>query len=266
MSEMFTQHDIAVGQRTLFRVGLLDLLVGRSDHGWRVSWKHAPIDTAPEMRVEGSTSIDQLGEGASVRSFAFSHSLGPLDLRPILADRAVVVRPVDELIVAPRDLVQLYVTTPLWLALFVAEGERALMELPCVQPKETWFGASTLDGERCYAGRLPLCHLAPACADVPHRAITPVVIRNRASQPLPVERLRLPVPRLPLHRARDGSYWTSRISVVRKDGADEVDVEVLPSAPDEAVGAVRVAAARDPGSGNVVSRTLGTMFSHSILP
>lgn len=265
MSDIFTRHELAVDERARFRVGLLELLVARSGHGWNVGWRHAPDGVLPGMSVELGSSIEQLGDGATVRSFAFSRSLGPLELRPVLADRAVVVRPVHELVVAPKDLVQLYVTTSLWVALWVAEGDQVLMELPCVRPKETWFGVDTLEGERCYAGRLPLCHIATACAGVPHRAVTPLVIRNRSSLPLPIARLRLPVPRLPLHRAPDGAYWTSRVSVVRKEGSDEVDVEVLPSAPEEAGEAERVAPPRDPDAGNVVSRAIGTMFSHSIL-
>jgi hypothetical protein len=266
MGEIFIRHDLAVDERALFRLGQLELLVARSDHGWSVGWRHAPDDASPWMSVERPSAVEQLGEGASVRSFTFSHSLGPLELRPMLADRAYVVRPVHELVVAPKDLVQLYVTTALWVSLRVGEGELPLLELPCVQLKETWFGANTIDGERCYAGRLPLCHVATGCAGMPHRAVTPLTIRNRAAEPLPIERLRLPVPRLPLHRARDGAFWTSRVSVVRKDGADEVDVEVFPSAPDEAGQAKLIAPARDAGAGNVVSRALGTMFSHSLIP
>ena len=81
---------------------------------------------------------------------------------------------------------------------------------------------------------MPLRHDATACGDPPYRAVTPLLIRNRASQALAVERVRLPVPRLTLHCAKDGVFWTSRVSVLRREGSEEVDVEVLPHAPREA--------------------------------
>jgi hypothetical protein len=266
MIRIFTQHELAVGERMRLGVGLLDLLVCRGGHGWTLSWRHEPAGSPPALRIERDGVPAQLDEGASQRSFAFSSSQGPLELVPRLADRAVIVRPVHELTVAPRALVQLYLTTSLWVGLQVEGGDQPLLELPCVLPKDTWFGSNSREGERCYAGRLPLCFHATDCAGPPHRAITPLIIRNRSSEPLPVARLRVPVPRLPLHRAADGSYWTSRVSVVRKEGSDEVDVEVLPHAPDEAGPARLVTPARDQTTGSVVSRALGTVFSYNLIP
>jgi len=266
MSDLFTQHELAMGEHLRVRVGNLDLSATRGDQRWTLCWRHAPYSEAPCMTAEHGVAPGTLGDDVHQRTFAFQQTQGPLAIVPMLADRAVIVRPSHDVTVAPQATVRFYVTTPLWAGIRVNNGELLLAELPCVRPKETWFGANTIEGERCYAGRQPLCHRVTDGPVSPHRAITPLVIRNRSSLPLPIVRLRLPVPRLPLHRSKDGTYWTSLIVVVHREGSDEVDVEVGASPPDEAGKAVRVAPARNQEAGNVVSRALGSVFSHSLIP
>ena len=265
MPEIWSPPELAIDQRAYFSIGPLEMLVARGSCDWTVAWRHVHGPDASQVAAELPCERAELGDDAQERSFSSQESRGPLVLEPMLADRAVVVRPEQALTVAPRAEVRLFVTTPLWVALRAGDPE-ALMDLPSAQPKETWFGPSTIEGERCYAGRLPLCHDAAACGDPPHRALTPLLIRNRASQALAVERIRLPMPRLTLHRTKDGVFWTSRVSVLRKEGSEEVDVEVLPHAPQEAVAARQVGAARDPAGSNVMSRALDSVFSHSFLP
>lgn len=267
MSEIWTQHDIPVGEGAIFHLGVLRLLATRGVHDWSLAWLHLPEPGPPVMSVERPAGLEALGAGTPKRrTFAFPHSQGPLALFPALADRPVIVRPAYDITIAPQALVQLFVTTSLWVAVHAEGGAEPLMELPCTPPKETWFGPNTTTGERCYAGRLPLCHDTTGFVGMVHRAVTPLLIRNRSAEPLAVERFRVPVPRLTLFRAADGGFWTSRVSVVRREGADEVDVEVLPRAPDEAHKAVLVAPARDRGGPGVVSRALGSVFAHSLIP
>jgi hypothetical protein len=261
MAEIWTEHEIGVGESALFRLGMLRLHAARGEHDWSLAWRWAS-----DAVVGGPDLAEGPGEDALRRSFAFPHSQGPLRLSPVLADRPVIVRPAQDITVAPQALVQLYVTTSLWVNVAAEGGAEPLLELPCVQPKETWFGPSTMEGERCYAGRLPLRPHHEALAGIAHRAITPLLIRNRSAEPLPVLRARLPVPRLTLFRARDGGFWTSRVSVLRREGSDDVEVEVLPRAPDEAGQAAQVASARDRAAAGVVSRALGSVFSHSFIP
>lgn len=266
MSEIFNQHDLTVGECARFRVGFLDLLVIRDGHGWTLSWQYAPSTAAPRMSADRPATIERLGVDAEQRSFAFGQSQGPLELVPMLSDRPIIVRPLHDVTVGPKALVKLYVTTALWIGVRVGGDAQTLAELPSVWPKQTWFGPNTLEGERCYAGRQPLCHHATGCASTPHRVITPLVLHNRSVLPLPIARLRLPVPRLPLHLAQGGGYWTSRVSVTRRDSSDDVEVEVLPSAPEEAGMATLVAPARNSDASNVVSRALGSVFNHSLIP
>ncbi len=266
MSEIWAQHALDVGDGAELHAGMLRLWVGRGVHDWTLGWRYAPEGRDPVMAVVLSADEPALDDEVQRCSYAFPHSQGPLVLAPMLADRPVIVQPMHELTVAPRSLVQLYVTTSLWVGVRAEGGEQLLRELPLVQPKQTWFGPSTIEGEWCYAGRLPLMRLAEGISSRPHRATTPLLIRNRSTEPLAVVRARLPVPRLSLFRSPDGGFWTSRVSVVRREGSDQVEVEVLPRAPDEAGQAVLVAPARDQGSDNVVSRALGSMFSHSLIP
>ncbi len=266
MSEIWTQHEIGVGEGACFQLGQLCLWARRSAHDWSLAWQHLEQPAQVAMTVRPWPTDEPPGDSAQLRSFAFPHSQGPLVVSPMLADRPVIVRPQHEITVAPKALVQLYLTTALWVDLRAEGGVEPLMELPSVLPKPTWFGPSTLEGELCYAGRLPLRHHGADLVGLSHRAITPLLIRNRSSEPLQVQRFRVPVPRLSLFQAKDGGFWTSRVSVLRREGGEHVDVEVLPRAPDEAGDARLVAAARSRGADNVVSRALGSVFSQSLIP
>lgn len=81
---------------------------------------------------------------------------------------------------------------------------------------------------------------------------------------MPIARPRLLIPRLPLHQAGDGGYWTSRVSVTREEGSDEVEVQ--PGPPEEAGEATLAAPARDATTGTMVTRALGSASGLSLIP
>lgn len=254
MEGIWGEHEIPVGGQYVVQVGALHLTVERTTFSWSIAWQYSPnsITSGPTPRV-----LDK-----NERSFAFHRSSGTLKVVPLLADRPVVVRPIHDIAVAPGDMVQFYVTTSLWVGL--RAGEQELLEFAGVKPKETWFGPNTVKGELCYAGRLPLCHDATDFLDLPHRAITPLLIHNRSTEPLGVVRLRLPVPRLPLHRGEDGRFWTSQVAV-HCMGDSEVEVEVVPHAPAEAGPALLVSPARDQSKPGVVSRAFNSVFNNPLI-
>jgi hypothetical protein len=68
-------------------------------------------------------------------------------------------------------------------------------------------------GEICYttkvSGHLDLSQLTPR----PFRAVTPVQIRNLGNDIMPVERINLPVPFLPIYAAESGRLWTPTLHV-----------------------------------------------------
>ena len=135
-----------------------------------------------------------------------------------------------------------------------------IREMPIERPSDTWFGASTMEGELCYAGttkaRLNLANV-PVRA---HRAITAVMISNMASTQLVVERLDLPVPYLYLYDTRDGVLWTQAVTLVRTRDTEMATFQVESGPPEEARKANLLGDPRLPPEPKMSLRAFGELF------
>lgn len=77
-----------------------------------------------------------------------------LDVKPSLADRTVVCRPKSPITIVPGASVVIYLSTPLWLTIGVKHEQYTLLkEVATQRLSDTWFGASTMQGELCYASQ-----------------------------------------------------------------------------------------------------------------
>ena len=258
-----------VGEARRWRIGPSTWVAERRAHEWRIAHVTSddPLDDQLEIAapVRDVDPFSGIGPTGAARRFAFAASPAELALRPGLADRDVVVRPADPLTVPAGESAVLFVSTPLWIAVSTVDPPHALFEAACFQPSDTWFGPSTVDGELCYAsrttGRLDL-------ADVPvrpHRAITPVHIRNQAKDPLALERLKVPVAILPLLSGPRG-LWTPRVSLTRAEGADRADVQVAPEPPAEAGPVTRIAEPRRRPDASLSLRSFGRWLGLGATP
>ena len=119
-------------------------------------------------------------------------------LMPRLADRSVVIKPVDPIYIPAGQRGTLYISTPLWIAGLVESQHEPLFEIPVIQPKDTWFGPNAQQGEICYAtsvdGRTDLNLLTPRA----FRAVTPIDFHNTSNHQLRFDRMNVPVTALPL--------------------------------------------------------------------
>lgn len=133
---------------------------------------------------------------------------------PRLADRSVVIKPVDPIYIPAGQRGTLYISTPLWIAGLVESQHEPLFEIPVIQPKDTWFGPNAQQGEICYAtsvdGRTDLNLLTPRA----FRAVTPIDFHNTSNHQLRFDRMNVPVTALPLFYSEStGRLWTSQIKV-----------------------------------------------------
>lgn len=225
--------QLAPGDTRRWRIGPLTLWLTRLAHELQVA--HASDDDPLEGQLEAAVPCapEEVPDDASRMRFAFSGRGGRLRLQPLLAERAVVVHPESPLLLPPGENATLFVSSPVWLALQFGAPPRTLLELPSLRPSDTWFGPDTRVGELCYAmktaGRLSLDELPLR----PHRAITPVRIRNRAPDALLLERLKVPLPYLSLYR-RGGRLWTNHLTLVREQDGDLAALQLGRGAPEEA--------------------------------
>ena len=228
--------ELADEQERSIELGPLSLLVARSGSLVRVAHRSVG-DERFDVSVGGALPVDAVSEEWKVERFAGIPPATLIRLRPLTAPRAVVTRPEVPLVVAAGTRLEVYVSTPILVAVEVGA---ALMELPVRVPKPTFFGGPTR-GTLAYAMRT-LMRVDFANVEArPHRAITPVQIANLGHDPLRVERLRIPVTRLTVHADPQGLLWTGTIVLQRHEGQEEAEVQVGKPGPGPALGPPREA-------------------------
>jgi len=257
---------IAVGGVARWRAGPSTAHAHRRAADWRV-WhviEPDPYAVAAERprRVE-----EPPPDGAAAARIGFAETPNTIAVTPALPDRPVVVRPESALEIAPHERVTLYVSSPTWMALKLevrrtrrGRQEAApvvLTELPTFRPSDTWFGASTREGELCYAVRTA-ARLEPADLPLrPHRAVTPVTVENQGTTPLPITRIAVPMPFLALYLDRQGRLWTDGVLLTRQADGDTA-VKVAPAAPADGE---RLAEPRDSRTfGQTITRTFSRLL------
>jgi len=246
----------AGGSRCWHLAGL-DLRVSRNEREWQVE----TLRSAMQHEDEQEWSLDEPSllplEAASPGRHLFDRTGPLLRLLPALADRSVVIKPVNPLYIPGGQSAVIFVSTPLWVQLRVEHATTPLADIPVIRPSDTWFGSTPVQGRLCYGtkvfGRTELALLPLR----PFRAVTPVTIRNDAADTMPVERICMPVPLLDLYSAGDGRLWTPGLLVDRQAGARTPRVRI-DARLHESAGVVRlINRAREQDSD-----TLTRMFDH----
>lgn len=259
------QFDIPVDSAAIWKIETLEFAIHHIDKEWQIS--HQRVSHAETLTSNMSFSrelYDPLDYSNTTRHI-FRQSTSVVELKPQLADRTVVTRPSTPISLASGEEVTLYLSTPLWIQ-FQISGKRknTLDELAIHRPSDTWFGSSTRQGELCYAsqtsGRTNLENL-PLRAS---RAITPLIIHNRGSDKLLIERIALPVPLLTLFATSEGLLWTQPATLIREDDGGMAELKLGKDAPKEAQGAVRINTPRQQPEKGMLVRAFSSIFDKGL--
>jgi hypothetical protein len=215
------------------RLGPLTMQIFRAQGEWQLAVQpgeetDAPTTAALDLREGGiGAEIDP----DHVQRFIFGSTSGVLRLVPLLADRSVVIRPRQSVFLPSGEETTMFLSSPLSLRIEVGEPAVVLREVPMLRLPDTWFGPSTREGELCYSGKTSARHTLADVPRRPHRAITPLRIRNEASSPLPLDRISLPVPVLSVYGAADGSLWTEMVTMIRGSDTDMAALRIEAGPP-----------------------------------
>lgn len=258
--------EIPLGGRARLDLGPLSLHVLNLPREWRVYSMHTrdPLSTAAALSVVADGGPPE-GDRWSVVRFAQTREEGAILLSPRLADRAVVARPEVPISLVGGDDITLYVSTPIWACLRTARSARALAEYACIRPSDTWFGPTPRQGELCYATRTTARLAVDEGPRSPARALTRITLHNRATAPVHIERISIPIPMLSLYADASGGFWTNPIVFERlapdPSGSSDGRLRIQEGPPDEATGASQpVAEPRRPVRSNVLGRALDAVL------
>jgi hypothetical protein len=259
-SAWWTPRDVAGGHSLSFTLGPLFMVLGHGRDEWVLK-----IESSEEATGNGdSTRLSitrDLPEDANER-FVHAGDSDQVTLHPLLADRPVVIRPRQPVYLLGGQQITLYLSTPIWLRVEVSDPPVLLKEVPVMRMSDTWFGASTREGELCYAGRTQARHNLAELPQRPHRAITPMTIRNESGKPVPLEKISLPVPMLSLYGADDGSLWTQRVTLTLEEQSEQARVRVDSSLPEVQRKLERLAGPRIEGGRSGMTRALNLLLGN----
>lgn len=256
-SAWWGEFRFEAGESRLWRLAGLDLRLTRNDREWQVECRRNPMQHEDEQDWTLESPAPHPLPDVIPGRHLFDRTGPVLKILPALADRSVVIKPVNPLYIPGGQSAVLFVSTPVWVQVKVEQAVTPLLDIPVIRPSDTWFGSTPVQGRVCYGtkvfGRTELALLPLR----PFRAVTPVSIRNDAGDTMPVERICMPVPLLDLYCATDGRLWTPGLLVDRQPGARLPRVRI-DSRMHEDAGVVRLlgrAREQDPD-------TLTRMFEH----
>lgn len=215
------EQKFELNQSKAWEFGSLVLRLTRGLQEWRLEYYRPPYQYDYEQQWQEISDVHfAFPKPVHIERYMFRETPPSFQLLPRLADRSVVIRPVDPIYIPAGQRGTLYISTPLWIAGYVDGQRDPLFDIPVIQPKDTWFGPDHQSGEMCYAtsvdGRTELKQLTRRA----FRAVTPIVFHNVSSQQLRFDRMNVPVPALPLFYSEStGRLWTSQIKVIH-EGTD----------------------------------------------
>lgn len=229
ISKWWGEYHFELGQARAWQFGSLLLRLSRGLQEWRLEYHRPQVQYDYEQQWH---PIDDpafaFPQPLHVERYMFKSTQDKVQLMPRLANRSVVIKPVDPIYIPAGQRGTLYISTPLWVAGFVEGQREPLFDVPVILPKDTWFGPNPRLGEICYStsvdGRTELNQLKPRA----FRAITPIEFHNSSNQQLRFDRMNVPVTALPLFFSETtGRLWTSQIRVNHEglDRAPRIRIE-----------------------------------------
>lgn len=215
------EHEFELHQPKAWQFGSMLFRLTRGMQEWRLEYHRPQVQYDYEQQWHRINDPNfSFPQPVKIERYMFKSTTNKLQLMPRLADRSVVIKPVDPIYIPAGQRGTLYISTPLWIAGFVDGQREPIFDLPVILPKDTWFGPNHRYGEICYVtavdGRTELHQLRPRA----FRAITPIEFHNISNQQLRFDRMNVPVPALPLFFSEStGRLWTSQIKVLH-EGSD----------------------------------------------
>ncbi|MCH4246295.1 hypothetical protein [Acinetobacter populi] len=208
------EFHFSLHQAYSWRFGSLYFRLIRNEKEWRIEY-HRPQNQHESQQDWQKLDPDELFPAPILfERYMFNRTGEKIFLLPRLADRSVVIKPVQPIYIPAGQRASLFISTPLWICGIVDNQKKPLFDFPVIRPKDTWFGMSKMEGQLCYAtpvdGSTDLKLLKPRA----FRAITPIHFYNDSNQQMRLERINVPVHSLPLfHSEETGRLWTSEIKV-----------------------------------------------------
>ncbi len=208
------EFSFTLNQALSWRFGSLYFRLIRHSKEWRIEYYRPKSQHESQQDWQVLSPEELFPAPIQFERYMFNKTGEKFFLMPRLANRSVVIKPIQPIYIPAAQRTTLFISTPLWICGFVEQQKAPLFDFPVIRPKDTWFGINKMEGQLCYAtpvdGTTDLDALHPRA----FRAITPIHFYNDSHQQMLLERINVPVHSLPLfHCEENDRLWTSEIKV-----------------------------------------------------
>ncbi len=225
----------------------LDVTVRCQAKEWNV-WHEYKSENAGDnlgFFLEKTKGTDLLS--SDYQRYLYTENSGTLEIMPKLPDRNLVTKPINPLILRPRQKTSLFVGTPVWFSIREKKEKNPFFEVPLRKLSDTWFGPSSVKGEVCYASKTHAVTSPEGLKHKSFRAIVPITIENKSqSESIKFEKINVPVTLLTLYCDENDRFWSSPIYLAKDDGSTEIQIKLDSLAQAESYTGSRVVKLAEP--------------------
>ncbi|UZE94537.1 hypothetical protein [Alkalimarinus alittae] len=243
-------------------VGALELYINLLENEW--TFRHSYLtqdETKTEKKIELSALKKNTRDDLDPLRFINANQQKTLQFRPRLANKSIVAKPYMPVFLPSQQTVTIYISTPIWLAIFFEGHKQPLLELPTFKLSDTWFGPRPHKGELCYSsrfsGRIDLKALPKRAS----RIITPVKITNNGADNLKLEKISIPCDYLAVYLNKNNELWTPTLSILREVDQNKTKVAIEKTLHPSLEQARRVGEPRVADPSRLLSKTIDMLFS-----
>lgn len=207
-------------------LGGLCVWVCNAGDEWHVGHEYL----AGQMIPARTGQIKQQPDGKSWQRWTKEPADDIIRLKPVMPDRAVVVKSGSPLTIPMKSSTRFFIGIPLWLQVTAGKkGEAVMLEKPVMQLSNTWFGDME-SGELCYYLESAVSQSVDFKAPFTGKVICPVQVANQSKESLEMATLRVDVKYLSIFAGRE-RLWSNGLKVTQPEGRNYSQVEVKKNPP-----------------------------------
>lgn len=262
-SDYFNQFSMPVGQTFCWYFDSLTLAITRQEHEYIIRYQYSnEINEGAGFVPHVNTTFDEVIDFKNSFRIMSGKTQGIVEIKPLMADRSLVARPFDPVVIFPGCKTNLYVGVPIWTSVFLDGNKKAVLDIPIRQITSTWFGPSPRKGELCYGSRTNAFSELNEVPNRYYRATVPVQLENRhKSSTLKVERINIPLSYLDLYESESGLFWTQGLTMIREDDDNDTKVKLSVATIPEAGNVIKISESRKKASSNLLNKTVEMLFA-----
>jgi hypothetical protein len=221
---IWSVYEIPPDNFYYFKIGSLAVWLKRSQKEWLIATEN-DFSKDKGIALLKKISLKQADrEKMNWNRWITEKKENKLFLKPVLPDRALVIRPKFPVKIISGQEAMFFINIPVWLQLKAGEEEKILCELPVEKMSNTWFG-DFAQGELCYSHKTEIQLKPDMAADSELYAACPLKIKNDSKDILDFRRICLHVEYLNLYQG-DKRLWTNRVNISFKgqDKASQINI------------------------------------------